>query len=137
MHSFALCVTVPTLGIRARRIGLAEARTLLGRLVEENLRQMREAAARGAPLPLLYVLRPRYERETVDVWRSAREIIARKREDCEGLAAYRVAELLFHGRPARVVLRLHPSQGLVHVVARHEDRAPGHRDEDPSRFLGM
>jgi hypothetical protein len=79
----------------------------------------------------------RYERETgQERWKSIPKIIRDGEGDCEDLAAYLAAYLVFHGvRPVNIVLRwreLNSGGRLFHVLVR------GPRGyEDPSRKLGM
>lgn len=108
-----------------------EVQAVLCGLVAQNLVQMR----RGA-FPALYRSGIRYEREPIgqENWLSARDLLRKKRGDCEDLAAYRVAELRTSGEDPRaqaVVRTVRP--GLMHVVVQRGDGGI----EDPSRRLGM
>lgn len=128
-------ISVPSLGIVRRKVDLPEARRIGARVIRENMRQIRRAAARGAPLPSLYASGVRYQRERADLWLTIEEIIARGWDDCEGLAFWRVAELRVLTVPAKAVFRLHPEEGLIHVGVKWPPPRP--RTEDPSRLLGM
>lgn len=94
------------------------------------------AARDGRPFPPLYSSSVRYEREPpgAEVWQSAQAVFARKRADCEDLAAgTRAPELWIAGETAAraIVKRINPT--LRHILV---ERADG-TIEDPSLILGM
>lgn len=101
-------------------------------LADASLAQMREAGEHG--LPALYAAGIRYVREPYrrERWQTALETLSRKVGDCEDLAAYLCAQLVFQGEAARVYCYA-PRPGLIHCVVR---RADG-QIEDPSKKLGM
>ncbi len=105
-------------------------------LVNLNLALMRRAREQGRQAPPLYKAGVRYRREPPgqETWDSWDRVLRRGYGDCEDLAAWRAAELRFHGidPKARVaIIRTGPK--LMHAVVR---RGNGQL-EDPSRRLGM
>lgn len=86
--------------------------------------------------PLLYQAGVRYEREMgTEEWRGIPIVLKHKAGDCEDLASWRVAELIYHGMPAQIFLKKKKKGNfyLFHVMVQHADG----RIEDPSRRLGM
>jgi hypothetical protein len=109
---------------------------MLNAFVAMNRLQLRE----NPGLPSIYAAGVKYQRERLRVggvrrperWKTLLEILASKRDDCEGLACARTAELQHAGTNARVYLkRVNPV--LWHVLVRHPDGTM----EDPSARLGM
>jgi len=117
-------------------IGLRDAADVRDALESHTRASVRDIARRaraGRPLPPIYRAGVRYDgSDPAERWQVPSETYARRRGDCEDLAAWRAAELRLAGEPARVVVyRSRP--GVLHAVVR---RADG-RIEDPSRRLGM
>lgn len=122
------------------RLDRERARTIIAHLVdalvESNLAWL---DLHEQETPLLYQSGVRYveddaffERQWWDLPRIMKEGLA----DCKGLAAWRAAELVNAGVPARIVVvdRDVPGMRLFHVLVQRDD--DGSR-EDPSRALGM
>lgn len=91
--------------------------------------------------PPLYEAGVVYEREGIpEKWYDVPHILQRTppRDDCEGLAAWRAAELRIAGYPARPVLRRYQGEkgALYHVIV-EADTPDGPRYDDPSARLGM
>ena len=124
-----------------------------GRLLGDRLRQ-------GIPLPLLYDSGVLYGMEKEETWGDALSALTQGWEDCDGLAAWRVGELLAHGAnalapgeggyraaqrqgldsiPAQVLFTTRSSPrnpGQYHCIARYWVDGREYRD-DPSARLGM
>lgn len=113
--------------------GAADVADALEAHVRASARDLARHARAGRPLPPLYRARVRYDASDAgERWQVPSETYARRRGDCEDLAAWRAAELRLNGEPARVVVyRSRP--GVLHAVVRRGDG----RIEDPSRRLGM
>ena len=129
---------------------------LLNHLARENAILLRERPE----LPLLYDSRVRYERETDETWCDFINMLARGKEDCDGLAAARAGELIARGSqalrpgdggytlatrlrlssiPSQVFLRTRTtpdSPGLYHCLVRYRIGSQTFID-DPSARLGM
>ena len=131
---------------------------LLNALRDENVREMRHYLRLGHPLPLLYRSGIRYVRKAVETWCDAITANAVGVEDCDGLSAYRAAELVAVGGkaltpgdggyeqgrklpslPAEVYMTTRVPEGqtgLYHCVVRYKVGGKVYRD-DPSARLGM
>jgi hypothetical protein len=105
---------------------------MLERLLQENLRQMRESS-----YPSVYDLGTFYRREPIgrEKWTTARYMRTNPAEgfDCEDLASYQVAFLRTTGLDPRAKTGLKRSVVGWHVVVIRGDG----RIEDPSKTLGM
>lgn len=113
--------------------GADDIQAALVGLVARNLVQMRSG---DGHFPALVEREILYRREPkgIEHWRSARELVARGKGDCEDLCAYHVAWLRHTGRDPQakcIVYRVRP--GLLHVVVELGDG----RRVDPSKVLGM
>lgn len=114
--------TIPSRGDFPRAAALE---ALLTGLVALNVAIMRRYR-----LPRLYASGVRY-RVDGECWRNAIDVLEHREADCKSLSAYRAAELLIAGVPARVI---------VHRSGRHTLHARVLTRgviEDPSRRLGM
>jgi hypothetical protein len=101
--------------------------------VAASVRDIARAARAGRPLPPLYTAGVRYSRvDPNERWQLPSETFARRRGDCEDLAAWRAAELRLRGEPATVGVRRTGPRVLHAVVVRADGTI-----EDPSRKLGM
>jgi len=111
-------------------------------------------------LPLLYDSGIVYRREKAEKWMDYQHMIAQGHDDCDGLAAARVGEIMFYGvdaiqrgdpgyaaakrlRPSRIKAecmlktRTKPGQhGIYHVLCRYRIGGRWYMD-DPSARLGM
>lgn len=92
--------------------------------------------------PTLYASGVRYIREPEgwECWPDIGQVLAMGGGDCEDLAAWRVAELLEHGIPARPAWRYRKVQlpsGTIGTLYHILVYIPGRGFEDPSRALGM
>lgn len=112
------------------------------KLLEINRLRHRKSGGRVPLIPPLYLSGVRYQEEPVDWDREHFDtipvILGRKWGDCDDLAPWRCAELIFSGedRRANVAVKwkfLPNGKKLYHVVVR---RSSGQL-EDPSRILGM
>lgn len=94
-----------------------------------NLAQLQKTA-----LPDLYESDVKYTREPIgrERWQTITETIARKKGDCEDLAAARCAQLRHAGEDATINVTL-VRPGLMHIRVRRADGSL----EDPSKKLGM
>ncbi len=101
--------------------------------VLEFMTQVAERQCRALKLPHPYVAGIKYEREPAgrEDWFTPTQIIARGKDDCEGLAYYLAGWLRAHGqRDARAVLK-RSSVGYHAIVQTNRATI------DPSRALGM
>lgn len=107
---------------------------LLQALVECNLDYLEKYP--DTPHPYRAGIRYRREKRRKERWKSIPKIIEDGEGDCEDLAAYLAAYLVFHGaRPVSLILRWREylsGARIFHVLI----RGP-HGYEDPSRKLGM
>jgi hypothetical protein len=110
-----------------RASNTAELEALLTGLVAQNLVQRR----RGVPPLGLTRVRYAQEQPGLEEWLSAEDALRRGSADCEDLAAWLCADLIFAGRQARCVVR-EISPTLRHVVVECDGRII-----DPSKALGM
>ena len=129
---------------------------LLKWLRDTNVDQLRE----GPTLPLLYESGAYYVREERETWRTVLPLLARGKEDCDSLAAYRAAELIARGgaalRPgdpgyeesrgftgrihAEVVMTTRGPvnrAALYHCICRFRLGSGSWQVDDPSARLGM
>jgi hypothetical protein len=118
------------------RVPLREAEDVRGALaahVAASVRDIARAAREGRPLPPIYASGVRYDRrDASERWQLPTETMARRRGDCEDLAAWRAAELRVRGERARVGVRRTGPRVLHAVVVRGDGSI-----EDPSKRLGM
>jgi len=129
---------------------------LLDFLVGENVRILKA----DPEIPLLYDSGVFYERERDELWLDVLELLIQGFEDCDGLCAYRTAEIQAHGwralrqgdpgfraamkhRPRRIraepmlVTNTAPGRpGVYHCVSRYRINRRWYVD-DPSARLGM
>lgn len=93
---------------------------------------LRMLAQRGKRVPMLYASRIVYRNEPPgrDDWARVDEVIKQGWGDCEDLVGWRVAELRFHGEPARAIA-VPTRTGKWHALV---ERGNG-TIEDPSRAL--
>jgi len=122
-------------GLPIREFGDAIARHNARRMVEKQY-------------PKLYESGVRYQTEGApEKWWDVDEALAQKHDDCEGLAAYRAAELILEGLDAHVHTRIVPKPDtrmgggrggrLFHAVTRVDTGHHGPVYDDPSARLGM
>jgi len=128
------------------------AREFLRGVVASNRLYIRMAKAKGRPLPRVYESDVEWRREPwagkFEEFEDCLTALRRGWADCDGLAAWRVAELLEDGDNAQLKIKwkVHPKTGevrLFHALVRRNPRWDPVRKrftgptEDPSRRLGM
>lgn len=109
---------------------------MLRALTEINLTYLR-SKPRGS-VPLLYESGVRYRVDPPgkEYWWDIANVLRNGVGDCKKLAAWRAAELQWHGVPAVALPVIQSDRNgvvLVHVIVQH----PNGATEDPSRRLGM
>ena len=141
-----------------REVSNAVLQVLLDTLVKVNVLIMQFCAKKGRPIPLLHQSGVRYvaEKRGVEDWRDCLEALRLGNEDCEGLAAWRAAELRvrygidararfkFWQNPQTLEQRYHcvviygvPTGGVRWVPQNAKLQPDGRHEEDPSKDLGM
>jgi hypothetical protein len=110
-----------------------ELQVAIDSVVANNLAQLA-----SGDIPPLYESGVVYERETraapprgVERFQTARDCYMLGHADCDGLAPWRAAELIYEGEPARA--KVIPSEVGYHVLVHRGDGSV----EDPSALLGM